>query len=156
MTHPSERMSEAEIEWADVDGFDGYYKVSNRGEIVSLQRVVMRSNGCPQTIDQRTLSQITDKYAELREELDGYINLYKEFGFMGRMVDGTPELLAKCKAALDEMQGVVERQGEALELGIALVSKESGWGTVDRMEGWRVYEDADNFREAALAARKGE
>lgn len=69
MTHPSERMSEAEIEWADVDGFDGYYKVSNRGEIVSLQRVVMRSNGCPQTIDQRTLSQITDKYGYLTVRL---------------------------------------------------------------------------------------
>lgn len=72
MTHPSEQMRAEQIEWADVHGFEGHYKVSNRGEIVSLQRVIMRSNGHSLRVDQRTLSQA--------KHTGGYlsVNLWKD------------------------------------------------------------------------------
>lgn len=39
-------MTAAQSIWMPVSGFEGLYEVSNRGEVRSLDRVVMR-NGCP-------------------------------------------------------------------------------------------------------------
>lgn len=41
--------------WKDVIGYEGYYKVSNFGNVRSLSRSIMRSNGKIQTIKERIL-----------------------------------------------------------------------------------------------------
>jgi hypothetical protein len=33
------------MEWLDVDGFEGYYKISNTGDVMSLDRVVYYADG---------------------------------------------------------------------------------------------------------------
>lgn len=38
-----------------VPGYEGYYEVSDHGTVRSVQRVVMRSNGAPQTVRARVL-----------------------------------------------------------------------------------------------------
>lgn len=40
-------------DWKDVVGYNGLYKVSNKGRIKSLYRVIMRSNGVRQTIKEK-------------------------------------------------------------------------------------------------------
>lgn len=40
-------------EWRPVPGFEGLYEVSSLGRIRTVPRVVMRSNGAPQTIRER-------------------------------------------------------------------------------------------------------
>lgn len=45
------------VEWRAVVGFEGAYEVSNAGEVRSLARVVIRSNGIPNTVRPRTLKQ---------------------------------------------------------------------------------------------------
>jgi len=39
--------------WRDVPGFEGLYEVSNRRRIRTVERLITRSNGMPQTIRAR-------------------------------------------------------------------------------------------------------
>ena len=45
------------IEWRPVVGYEGRYEVSDDGRVRSLSRVVMRSNGAPQSVRARELIQ---------------------------------------------------------------------------------------------------
>jgi len=49
------------VEWRAVVGFEGAYEVSNAGEVRSLARVVLRSNGSPNTVRPRLLKQSISK-----------------------------------------------------------------------------------------------
>lgn len=53
-----------EIEWKDIEGYEGYYQVSNTGEVRSLDRVVYKSNGVAQPRCGRVLPH--------KENKDGY------------------------------------------------------------------------------------
>lgn len=50
-----------EIEWKPVVGFEGHYEVSNRGDLRSVTRVIMRSNGRKHTWKSRAIKQSTQK-----------------------------------------------------------------------------------------------
>lgn len=41
--------------WKDIAGFEGKYQISNLARVKSLNRVVIRGNGVPQTIKERIL-----------------------------------------------------------------------------------------------------
>jgi hypothetical protein len=87
----------------------------------------------------------TDQNAELRERAENPTSLsYGELRV----------LAADLLAALSTTEERLRECDKALELGLDLVCEKKGWGTIDRMEGWRIYEDADKFREAALAAQQ--
>lgn len=47
--------------WLPVVGYEGYYEVSNTGKIKSLNRIIMRKNGHPQTVREREIKQSIDK-----------------------------------------------------------------------------------------------
>lgn len=60
-----------ELKWVDIEGFNDYYSVSNRGKVVSLERLVKCSNGYMKKIDRKILKDSIDAH--------GYyvVNLYK-------------------------------------------------------------------------------
>lgn len=43
-------------EWKDIEGFEGYYMVSNYGNVISLDRKIIRSDGRTQTIERKNLT----------------------------------------------------------------------------------------------------
>ena len=43
------------MEWRPIPGFEGAYEVSDAGEVRSLARVVLRSNGIKQTVRERRM-----------------------------------------------------------------------------------------------------
>ena len=43
--------------WKDVVGFEGYYEVSNKGRVRSVDRVIMRSNGFPLPVKGKIMPQ---------------------------------------------------------------------------------------------------
>ncbi len=43
-------------EWKPIPDYEGLYEISNYGRVKSLQRIIIRSNGHPQTINERILS----------------------------------------------------------------------------------------------------
>lgn len=47
--------------WKDVKGYEGQYQVSSYGRVKSVPRVIIRSNGNPQTISEKILAPIVDK-----------------------------------------------------------------------------------------------
>lgn len=56
-----------EIEWKDVVGYEGYYQVSNAGEVRSMDRSIVKSNGVVQNRSGRILPQ--------RLKDDGYLTV---------------------------------------------------------------------------------
>lgn len=46
-----------EIEWRDIPGYGGFYRVSNTGLVKSMPRVVIRKNGKPLTIKERIIGE---------------------------------------------------------------------------------------------------
>lgn len=42
-------------EWRDIEGYEGFYQVSNLGRVKSLARVVMRSDGKPNPVNEKIL-----------------------------------------------------------------------------------------------------
>lgn len=58
--------------WKDIEGYEGYYQVSNFGRVKSLARRVVRSNGREYNF--------VDKYRKAYYDKDGYhlVSLYKE------------------------------------------------------------------------------
>lgn len=61
-------------EWRDIEGYEGLYQVSNEGRVKSVQRVIQRSNGRPQTINEKILSQGTNFWGYK------YVSLSNQFG----------------------------------------------------------------------------
>lgn len=61
-------MSEEKI-WKDVIGFEGYYKVSNHGEVIALHRVIVCKNGQLQTNPERLLNATKNNKGYLRFHL---------------------------------------------------------------------------------------
>ncbi len=55
-------------EWADIKGFEGMYKISNLGEIISLARVIKAKDGVQYPIKK--------KIKKLKVNTDGYIMVY--------------------------------------------------------------------------------
>lgn len=58
-------------QWRDVSGWEGYFKVSDQGDIQSLNRVVIRSDGIKRTVKGRTLKPVKDRAGHL------YVDLYR-------------------------------------------------------------------------------
>lgn len=58
--------------WKDIQGFEGLYQVSNHGRVKSLKRVLIRSNGRNQIINERFLSPRPSKKGYLRVALMFY------------------------------------------------------------------------------------
>ena len=50
--------------WKDVQGFEGYYQISNLGNVKSLERTIIRSDGVVQTRKERIMNK--------RTSTDGY------------------------------------------------------------------------------------
>jgi hypothetical protein len=99
----------------------------------------------------------TDQNAELRERAEEFRRKYpdrKQSTEVLKYVGEATSLVADLLAALSTTEERLRECDKALELGLDLVCEKKGWGTIDRMEGWRIYEDADKFREAALAAQQ--
>lgn len=44
--------------WKPIKDYEGFYEVSNHGQVRSLDRVIMRSNGCKCTVSNRILKPI--------------------------------------------------------------------------------------------------
>ena len=42
--------------WKDIEGYEGYYKVSNTGKVIGLKRTIICKDGKPQTIPERFMS----------------------------------------------------------------------------------------------------
>lgn len=57
--------------WKDIEGYEGYYQISNFGRVKSLNRKFIKSNGNSHSVKERILTQSLDR--------DGYcmINLHK-------------------------------------------------------------------------------
>lgn len=68
------KMNQEEI-WKDIEGFEGYYKVSNQGRILALERNVSERQRRKEKIRQTTIQK--DGYAK--------IILYKEFTYKAFM-----------------------------------------------------------------------
>jgi hypothetical protein len=66
-------METQEEIWKPVVGYEGYYEVSNLGNVRSLVRIVTRKNGTPLTIQPKTKSVKTAKsgYAYVHLDRDG-------------------------------------------------------------------------------------
>lgn len=41
--------------WKDIPGYEGFYQASTLGRVKSVERVIIRSNGCAQTVRERVL-----------------------------------------------------------------------------------------------------
>ncbi|WP_043598921.1 NUMOD4 motif-containing HNH endonuclease [Nocardia otitidiscaviarum] len=54
-------MVESHEQWRPIAGCEGLYSVSDRGRVRSERRIVMRSNGVPQRINERILRQQTEE-----------------------------------------------------------------------------------------------
>lgn len=48
--------------WKDVVGFEGFYRVNNKGDIKSVERDVIRSNGRKYHVVERYMNVYTDKF----------------------------------------------------------------------------------------------
>jgi len=59
-------------DWIDIKGYEGIYRVSSLGNIMSLSRIVIRKDGIKRMQDQKILSQQIDKKGYL------YISLWKD------------------------------------------------------------------------------
>ena len=70
--------------WRDVVGFEGHYKVSNKGRVLSLKRTVLRNpkkpNGCPRTYKETLLPLILNDKGYYK------VNLCKDGGHIQREV----------------------------------------------------------------------
>lgn len=66
-------------QWKPITGYEGYYEVSNQGRVRSVERVIMRSNGIPQRINERIMS------PGLRRDHPG-VNLHKDGKFKAHYV----------------------------------------------------------------------
>jgi hypothetical protein len=55
-----------EIIWKDVIGYEGYYKISSSGQVVSLSRVIICKNGHRQTQKEKTLNATKNNKGYLR------------------------------------------------------------------------------------------
>lgn len=66
--------------WKDIKGYEGYYQVSNIGNVKSVERVIVRQNGRSQPVKERVLKSATD--------IDGYkfVVLQKEGKKLGQKV----------------------------------------------------------------------
>jgi hypothetical protein len=47
-------------EWRSIPGWEGLYEVSSLGRVRSVERVILRSNGAPQTVRARIRQLVTD------------------------------------------------------------------------------------------------
>lgn len=65
--------------WRDIPGYEGYYQASDLGGIKSLRRVIMRSNGSPQTIRERILKPAFDTFGYLHVVLNAPDKSIKTF-----------------------------------------------------------------------------
>lgn len=81
--------------WKDVLGYEGYYQVSDQGRVRSLPRVIMRSNGYPQTLRGQLLAPRLSAYGHQRialmdcgQRLDTYIHRLVLEAFIGRCPRG--------------------------------------------------------------------
>jgi len=52
--------------WKDVPGYKGYYQVSDAGRVRSLSRIIIRSNGYPQTVRNRILKLSVGTYGHVQ------------------------------------------------------------------------------------------
>ena len=57
--------------WKPIEGFEGYYQISNMGRVKSLERTVRNSRGC-RTVAERILNPQSNSKGYL------YVNLYKD------------------------------------------------------------------------------
>ena len=65
-------------EWRDIEGYEGLYQVSNLGRVKSLARVVMRSDGKPNTVNEKILKDgITKGYCAVVLCKDRKKKMYK-------------------------------------------------------------------------------
>lgn len=53
--------------WKDIEGYEGYYQISDSGDVLCLERRITKSNGVVQTRKQRKARIFKDK--------DGYLNV---------------------------------------------------------------------------------
>lgn len=58
--------------WKDIEGYEGYYQVSNKGRVKSLCRVVIRKCGKPNPIQERILKQAINQ-----KNGYSYVNLFR-------------------------------------------------------------------------------
>ena len=56
--------------WKDIKGYEGYYKVSNLGNVKSLSRMVIRSNGYPLKVNERILKVNTNRFGYNKVKLN--------------------------------------------------------------------------------------
>ena len=55
-------MSSQKEIWKSIKGYEGLYEVSNLGRVKSLKRIIMRKNGIPQSVSEKTLKPGTEKF----------------------------------------------------------------------------------------------
>ena len=60
--------------WKDIQGYEGFYQISNLGRVKSLERIVHKNNGVIQTRKERIMAErvSTDGYYIAKLTLDGY------------------------------------------------------------------------------------
>lgn len=64
----------ADVEiWRDVVGYEGSYKISNKGRLLSVSRITMRSNGSPFPVKEQILKfEKQDGYNRIRIKRNGF------------------------------------------------------------------------------------
>jgi hypothetical protein len=53
--------------WKPIDGYHGYYEISNHGRVKSIARVIVKGNGCKYPVSEKIISAV--------EQLNGYLTV---------------------------------------------------------------------------------
>lgn len=71
--------------WKDIDGFEGYYQVSNYGRVKRVDRVVVRGNGKSDS----AVFHMPERIKELQTQTQGYLHtvLYKDGKYKTKRVN---------------------------------------------------------------------
>ena len=78
-------------EWRNVKGFEGVYKVSSLGRIMSIERFVKHSKGGVRKVRERILKQSLSK-GYLRVKI-GRVHNFMAISFLGHNPDGTNKIV---------------------------------------------------------------
>jgi hypothetical protein len=62
--------------WADVKGYEGIYQISTFGNIKSNSRILIRSNGKPQTVEELILKVRKGRYYNIKLRKEGVEKTY--------------------------------------------------------------------------------
>lgn len=84
--------------WRPISGYEGFYEVSDLGRVRSIARIIMRSNGSPQTIRERILHpSVSNGYEVVNLSIGGDVTMHRVHRLVAReFVSGYRDGLFAC------------------------------------------------------------